>query len=262
MQTSRSSLSVIVITKNEHDRIARCLQSVHGWVDEIILFDSGSTDDTVAIAKKFTDKIWNTDWPGYGPQKQRALEKSTCDWVLSIDADEVVTAELRDEICDLLSGQPKNDAYRIPWGVMLLDRQLKYGRSARSPLRLFRREGAHFSDALVHETVVTRSGKNGKLRGKLLHYSNRDYRHALEKSQLYACLWAQQKFAVGKRTGLLAAVLHGGWMFVHVYIFRLGFFDGSRGLMMASLYGQYTFNKYAALWALHQSPTDNPSEDS
>ncbi|MEM7292476.1 MAG: glycosyltransferase family 2 protein [Pseudomonadota bacterium] len=245
-----ASLSVIVITCDEADRIDRCLASVQGWVDELIVFDSGSQDDTVEIVRRYTDKVWETDWPGYGKQKQRALEQATGQWVLSIDADEVVSPELRDEILALLKGKPHCNMYRLPWGVMLFGRQLRYGRSGRAPRRLFLREGARFSDAAVHESVLLSNEKSATLNGHLLHYSHRNLKHAFDKFSKYAWLWAQARHARGQKAGIGTALGHGLWMFLHIYFFRLGMLDGWRGLLMAVLYGQYTFNKYAALWSL------------
>ncbi len=246
----KQSLTAIIIAQDEADRIQPCLRSVAGWADEIIVLDSGSTDGTVEIARRYTDKVFQTDWPGYGPQKQRALEKVGCDWVLSIDADERVTPELRHDIDAALGEQPVCIAYRLPWAVVVYGKRLDFGRSARAPLRLFRREGARFSDSRVHETVLLPDGPVGRLEGRLLHESLRDFKHATDKFSNYAWLWAQQRFERGKRANLLAATLHSIWMFVTIYFFRLGMLDGQRGLLMAVLYAQYTFNKYAALWSL------------
>ena len=112
-------LSVIIIAQDEADRIEPCLQSVANWADEIIVLDSGSSDNTVEIARRYTDKVFETDWPGYGPQKQRALEKASCDWVLSIDADERVSPELRHDIDAALTASPECVGYRTPWARVL-----------------------------------------------------------------------------------------------------------------------------------------------
>jgi (heptosyl)LPS beta-1,4-glucosyltransferase len=187
------ALSVIIISKNEADRIERCLQSVAPIAGEIIVLDSGSEDPTVEIAKKYTDKVYETDWPGYGPQKQRALEKASFDWVLSIDADEALTPELRDEIEAVLAGNPSEVGFKLPWAVVAFGRILKHGRSGRAPLRLFRRSGARFSDDLVHEKILLPPGRIRKLNGRLLHYTHRDFAHYLEKNRHYAWLGAQKR---------------------------------------------------------------------
>jgi len=260
--SSKRKLSVIVITKNEADRIRTCLASVQPVADELIVLDSGSDDDTVAIAKEFTDQVYVTDWPGYGPQKQRALEHATGDWVLSIDADEALSPELQTEIGVLMRDEPREVAFCTPWAVHIYGQRLDYGRSARSPKRLFRRAGAHFSDAMVHEHIVLPDGPVGRTRGRLLHFTHRDFKHALDKFGDYAWLWAKQRFERGKRAGLAQALGHAAWMSFHIYFLRLGILDGRRGFLMAVLYGQYTFNKYAALWTLHEQSGNGTSAQS
>ncbi len=249
----RQSLSVTIIAQDEADRIEPCLQSVANWADEIIVLDSGSSDNTVDIARQYTDKVFETDWPGYGPQKQRALEKARCDWVLSIDADERVSPELRHDIDAALTDNPECVGYRTPWAVMLYGHRMDFGRSARSPRRLFKREGARFTDAQVHEHVVLAPGKKGTLEGRLYHYTHRDYGHALQKSAKYAWLGGQKRFAEGKwGGGLPVAALRSLWNFILIYFLRLGFLDGPVGFVVAVTYAQGAFNKYAALWTLRR----------
>lgn len=244
------TLSVIIIAKNEADRIETCLKSVSRIADEIILFDSGSTDQTIEIAKKYTEKIFVTDWPGYGPQKQRALDQATGEWVLSIDSDEALSPELESEIEVVLSTRPKERAFRLKWGVVIFGRLLSHGRSARSVLRLFKREGAYFSKAMVHEKVLLPEGKVGRLNHLLYHYDIRDFEHYLHKNSLYAWLWAKQRHQQKKRGSLLGASFRAFWVFFQIYIIRGGVLDGAEGFLVAAMYSQYSFNKYAGLWSL------------
>jgi len=249
----KQRLSVSLIAMNEADRIEQCLDSVAGWADEIVVLDSGSTDDTVAIARGYTDQVYETDWPGYGIQKQRALEKTNGDWVIAIDADEVLTPELRRDIDYALNDQPNCIAYRLPWAVTIYGYRLDFGRSGRAPLRLFRREGARFSEDQVHETVILPKGKVGKLHGRLLHYTHRDYGHASYKNAHYAWLGAQKRFDRGKMGGgLFMALVRSIWTFFLIYVLRLGFLDGRVGFLMAMMYSQNSFNKYAGLWTLRR----------
>ncbi len=246
-------LSVIVIAKNEQDRLPGCLDSVVGIADEIIVLDSGSDDDTVAIAKRYTDKVYVTDWPGYGPQKQRALECASHKWVLSLDADEALSPQLAEEIKAVLASSPQEISFKMQWAVMLFGKRLDHGRSARYVERLFRREEARFSDDLVHEKVLLPQGKTSKLRHRLLHYSNRDFKHLLDKTSLYASLGAEKRHHAGRYGGgLFVALLRAAWVFFQIYVLRLGVLDGGHGFLMAVIYAQYTFNKYAGAWAMRE----------
>lgn len=242
-------VSAIVITRDEEEHIGDCLASVAAVADEIIVLDSGSTDATVAIARQYTDKVEITDWPGFGIQKQRALERVTGDWVLSIDADERVSPGLAAEINHVLAA-PDADAYCLPWAVTIYGSRLDFGRSGRAPLRLFRRDGVRFSAALVHEKILLPEGRRVRtLRGRLLHFTHRDFGHALQKGAQYAWLGAREKHRQGKHVrSLLYPTLRGMLTFVQVYLLRLGFLDGQVGFLSAVLYAQVSFNKYAGLW--------------
>jgi len=249
----RQRLSVIIVAQDEADRIGRCLASVKPIADEIIVLDSGSSDETVAVARQFTSQVHETDWPGYGPQKQRALAMATGDWVLSIDADEALTPALQKEIGNQLQTPPPEIAYRLPWAVIVFGKRLDHGRSARAPLRLFRREGARFSDDMVHEKVILPPGKIGRLTGRLNHFTHRDFGHYLGKNAKYAWLGAQKRYRAGKNgQGLTGAVFRALWVFIQVYIIRGGFLDGRVGFLVAVMYSQGAFNKYAGLWTLRR----------
>lgn len=243
-------LSVVLVAYNEADRIEECLLSISGWADEIIIFDNGSTDGTIEIAKKYTDKVFVTDWPGYGKQKQRALDKAQYEWVLSLDADEKLTPELRSEIDYVLSSDNREVAYKIPIALILYDKRLDFGLYSRNHLRLFKREVARYTDVAVHERVIIKDGKIGLLQERFLHYSYRDLKHAVDKFNQNAWLWATERFEKGKKTTWLTAVINSIWLFFSGYFLKLGFLDGFRGLIMAAQAGMYTFNKYAILWAL------------
>lgn len=253
------TLSVCVITKNEADRIRMCLDSVKHLADEIIVLDSGSTDGTVEVVKEYTDQVWVTDWPGFGPQKQRCLEKATMDWVLFIDADESLDDTAQKALADLLA-RPHIDevAFTIKWGVVRHGKMLRYGRSGRSPLRLFVREGSSFTLVQVHEKVIHPVGKVGRLPGILLHYTVRDYGEALAKNAKYGWLGSQKYFERGRRShSLLLVILRAYWTFFQIYILRGGFLDGKIGLLVALDYMQTNFAKHAGLWVLTREEKQN-----
>ena len=247
------SLSAIIVCMNEQDRIQPCLESLKQIADEIIVVDSCSTDDTIAIVRKYTDKVWITaDWPGDGFQKQRALDKATGDWVLIIDADEWLDAEMKASIRSILSRpQIEEVAFKLPWGNVILGKQLKHGRSARAPKRLFRRLGARITPVVVHGHIVT-EGKMSAIRsGYLMHNSLRGFDHLLEKNRSYAWETSRKYYAQKTRSyGIPFAVVRAVWTFFLIYVLRLGFLDGQRGLMMAVMFAQASFNKYAGLWYL------------
>lgn len=248
----RRPLSCFVIVCNEADRIDDCLRGLAGWVDQLIVLDSGSTDNTAELARKYTDEVYITDWPGFGPQRNRALKKCKHDWVLNIDADERVTDELRREIDHLLSADTLHaNLVEIPWRTYLFGKPLRFGRYSAPQGKLFLKAGAEFKDAQVHESLIIAEPKTVVLKSALDHHSWRSYEHVQQKHLQYATLLASQKFAAGKRGYLSYAVLRSFTDFLQQYVFRLGFLDGVRGLMMAIILGQYAFHKYAALAALH-----------
>ncbi|MGR8951311.1 MAG: glycosyltransferase family 2 protein [Gammaproteobacteria bacterium] len=241
-------LSVIIITKNEAGHIGRCLESV-AWADEIIVFDSGSSDDTVAICRRFTDKVFETDWPGFGMQKQRALDTARGDWVLSIDADEVVTAELRQEIERAVAAARFN-GYEIPRLSDYCGRAIRHGGWwPDHVLRLFRRQAGRFTDAVVHERVIV-AGEIGRLKSPLLHEAFVDLAEVLHKVDSYSTLGAEMLYRKGVRSSLSKAVLKAFWTFVRTYCIKASILDGRQGFMLAVSNAEGAYYKYLKLMEL------------
>lgn len=237
-------ISVNIITKNEASRIEACLRSV-AWADEIIVLDSGSTDDTVAICKKYTDKIWVTDWPGFGQQKNRALEKATHKWVLSIDADEQVSSDLQREIKTIIQPDSPHAAYNIPRLSSYLGKTLRHGDWKNDYcLRLFQREKARFSDDVVHEKLQVLEGSVGKLKNPLYHETFTSLEQVLEKVNSYSTLGARAKYAKGKRASFLKAIGRGLWTFFRCYVLKCGFLDGKEGFMLAVSNAEGVYYRY------------------
>lgn len=248
---TRRKISCFVIACNEVDRIEACLKPLAGWADQLIVLDSGSTDGTVELAEKYADKVFKTDWPGYGPQRNRALSYCQHDWVLNIDADEVMTEGLKQEIDKLLSqSELEATLVKFPWHTYLFGKPLKHGRYSTPQGKLFLKEGAAFKDRSVHETLLMPVTNIVTLTQPLLHHSWRSYQHVMEKHLKYGVLGANEKSKKGKKTSLAYAILRFVTDFTQQYVFRLGFLDGRRGFMMALILGQYAFHKYAALWAM------------
>lgn len=246
-------LSVILITHNEAARLCAVLEAV-AWADEIVVVDSGSTDGTPDIARAFTDKVVVTaDWPGFGPQKNRALDLATSDWVLSLDADERVTPALAQEIRATLA-QPSADVYALPRLSYFLGRPMRHGGWWPDEVpRLFRRGRARFSDDLVHERLVF-DGRVISLREPLLHDSMPTLDDALAKMDRYARAGALHKHQQGAKSSVGSAFVHGLWTFLRCYVFKAGFLDGPEGFVLAVTNAQGSYYRHLRLWLLDREP--------
>jgi len=253
------TLSVCMICRDEADRIETALQSVIGWADEVVVFDSGSTDGTVDVARRYTDRVFVTDWPGFGVQRQRCLEAATGDWVLMLDADEWLTPALRDEIDAWLTSSPGNVAGQMRWRLWLFGRPLRFaGRFDAPQTRLYPRRSVSFPALAVHETPQLSTQGFHRLRGRIEHASFRDYHQLAAKHLRYACLLAEGKRQAGKRASMPVAVLRAAWEFLHQYLLRGLVLEGNRGLLLASVLAQYAFHKYAALYVSALTATQPP----
>jgi glycosyltransferase involved in cell wall biosynthesis len=239
------TLSVIIVTKNEEKNIKDCLESV-SFANEIIVLDSLSTDKTVEICKQYTDKIHLQEWLGCGPQKDKALSYATCDWVLTIDADERITPELKTEILNILPNTKVN-GFEIPFNSYYCGKKIRFGDwMNESHLRLFRRSKGTIIPRLVHFRVEI-EGKAQKLNGKIVHYSFPDLTSVLNKMNAYSTDGAIHKFEQGKSSGLIKALFRGFWAFFRGYIIKLGFLDGREGLLLAISNGEGTYYRYLKL---------------
>jgi len=244
-----TTISAIIITKNESHNIRDCLESVK-WADEIIVFDSGSIDETVEIAREYTDKVFETDWPGFGPQKNRALEKATSDWVLSIDADERITPELKKEILEVRNNN-QFDAFDMPRLSRFCGKPIMHsGWWPDRVVRLFRKEKGKFTDSLVHERLIVQ-GKIGQLRSHLSHFSFENIDELIEKMNCYSSYGSLQKYRESQKGGLLKAVIRGLWMFLKTYFFKLGILDGKEGFIIAVSSAESTYYRYLKLMYLY-----------
>jgi glycosyltransferase involved in cell wall biosynthesis len=242
-------LSVIVITRDEEAQIERALRSVR-WAEEIVVVDSGSTDRTVEIARAHADRVVHRDWEGFGRQKQRALDLATGRWVLSIDADEEVTDELKRSIESAVGGTGPEVGYRIQRHTRFFGAWFgARGWRREWRLRLFRRDVARFSDSEIHERVLL-DGPVGRLDGALLHYHFRDLAHQVAKLNQYSTTGARQRFGRGKRCGPAQPVLRGASYFAKQYLAHGGFLYGRAGFLDAWMGAMYGFLTYAKLWEL------------
>lgn len=233
-------LSVIIIAKNEEANLRRCLESVK-WADELVILDSGSEDNTLAIAREYTDKVYSTDWQGYGLQKQRALALATGDWVLNLDADESVDLGLKADIQAAIAAD-KADAYRIPICMNFYGKPLRFSSSPSRHIRLFKREGAQYSNDIVHEKIVLPAGTRiAKIKKAIMHHSFQDVSHALTKINRYSSYSAKIKIEKNKTSSFSKTLLGTAWMFFRCYFLQRGFLDGKPGFLFAVFNAQGTF---------------------
>jgi hypothetical protein len=255
---NRCPLSVVVIAKNEAARIEACLQSV-SWADEIVVVDSDSSDATRDIARRFTSRVYEIPWRGFGPQKQAAVELATHDWILSVDCDERVTPDLATEICGILASNRPQDAYSVPRRTFLGTKEIRHcGWYPDRTVRLFDRRRARFSDQPVHERVIV-EGRAAECKGHLLHYSFSGIEPLLSKLNHYSDLSALQMFEEGRKSSFLDFTVRPLFAFVHTYVLRLGFLDGVEGLEIATTTALLTFTKYIKLRELRgRGPEGRP----
>lgn len=249
------SLSVAMIVKNEAHDLSACLETVKDWVDEIVILDSGSTDNTKQIALEYGAKFYeNLDWQGFGKQRQLAQQYVTSDFVLWLDADERITPELKQSILQAVSANRPETVYQIGRLSEVFGREIRHsGWYPDYVVRLYPTALARYNDALVHEKVIySENAQLEKLQGDMLHFTYKNLHHYLTKSANYGSAWAAQRFAQGKKGSLLAAFTHALGSFCKMYLLKKGFLDGKQGLLLAVLSAQSVFNKYADLWIKQQ----------
>lgn len=245
-------ISATLITYNEEQSIAGALESL-SWVDEIVVVDSGSSDKTLDICRRFTDKIFHRDWTGYVDQKNFAVEKALHDWILSLDADERVSPELQAEIETLTSPESRCSGYRIPRVAFFLGRWIRHGTWYPDyQLRLFDRRHAGWEGGRVHESVKI-PGKPELLTGEIHHFTYRNFDEYLKRLEIYSSLAAldyQDRGKPATRFNLFAKPLAA---FVSSYLLKRGFLDGTPGFAVAVMSSISAFFKHAKLYELKRN---------
>lgn len=245
-----TKLSVIVITKNEAHNIADCLACVP-FADEIIVFDSHSCDNTVEIAQQFTPLVTVTpDWPGDGPQKNRALAQAHGEWVLCLDADERLSPELAKEIKSLITTSSSFAAFDIPYHSSYCGKLIRFGDWRReSHIRLFQRGKGKFTEDVVHCHLQVQ-GDIGKLKHPIIHHPFHHLTALLNKMNDYSSQSAQIYFKQGRKASFWTAISHSLWSFFRGYFLKLGFLDGREGFLLAASNAQGTYYRYLKLMYL------------
>lgn len=239
-------VSVAIITKNEENNIEDALKSVAD-ANEIIIIDAFSSDKTVEICRKYTDKIFQHAWKGFAVQKQIAVDHTAGPWVLIIDADERITPELKKEITDTLA-ETEYNGFFIARKNHFLGKWIRHGGWWPDyTLRLFKKEEGYLEPREVHESVTVK-GQTGYLRNPLIHYTYWSLTDFINRMENYSTLAAREIRKNGGHAGLFSLTMRPAATFFKMYLMRLGILDGKRGLILAILYSYYTFLKYAKTW--------------
>lgn len=242
-------LSVVIMVKNEAQNLEQSLPPLKGWIDELIVLDSGSTDHSRQLVEEMGGKWYvNTPWPGFGKQRQIAQSYATGDWILALDADEIITEELKNSILEVIQQKPENTVY----GIKRLD--CIFGHQIDNPYwpvkahwRLYPKH-FQYNDNLVHESVDLKQATTLVLKGFMLHQTADTPQFWLDKRLAYAKAWAEDRYQRGKRTSILSVFFHTLWAFIKQYLVDGRFLMGKYGFVYALLFTQYTFNKYAILY--------------
>ncbi len=245
----KPGLSAVIITKNEAHRLGPCLESV-AFCNEIIVVDSGSTDGTVELAQRHGCRVSiAAEWPGFGVQKQRSLDLATHDWILSIDADEVISGELRAAIQKTIAGDDPNGfvGYRIRRLNFFLGVELRFGGwGGDEVVRLARRTHCRFSPDRVHEQLLV-SGRVGSIHEPMFHHARASLQDVLEKQGRYAVMAREASSRVGERPSMIRSLVASWITFLNFYVLRLGFLDGKYGFFAAASRAQGKFWKQSGL---------------
>lgn len=246
-----TSISAIIISYNEEDRIAACLKSLEGVVDEVVVVDNGSTDNTQSIASSFGAIVFQQEWLGYGPQKNFAINQTTHDWILQIDCDERLDETLKQAIKKLKQCE-MSGAYEIPFLHNYYGKFIRHGlQFPDKKLRLWNKKDFIWDDKQVHESLMVPAGfKLTKLQGYILHFTYISIEQHIKKSNRYSTEGAGQLFMKGKKNYWWKIWLSPFFTFVNAYFFRLGLLDGWHGFVIAKMEATTTFMKYAKLWQM------------
>jgi glycosyltransferase involved in cell wall biosynthesis len=241
-------ISVVIITFNEEKRLENALKSVQGIASEIIVVDRYSSDETLKVAKKYTKQVFERKWTNFSDQKNFANSKAQYPWILSLDADERLSPELREEILKLKeNGEEEHSAYSMPRMVYYLGRWIRHsGWYPDRKIRLFKKDKARWEGAYVHETLIV-DGSVQKLKGKLHHFTYDNIAEHLDRINLFSGLGAQKLYAKRKKCRWYHLIFHPFIRFVRSYVFKAGFLDGFAGLVISVLSGYSIFVRYAKL---------------
>ncbi len=243
---SKIPVSVAVICKNEAHNIGRLLESVRDFA-EIVVVDSGSTDDTLAIARQYTNKVYSHEWMGDGPQRQIAIGYCTENWVLNLDADEVVTEALKQEIIKAIA-DPRFYAYRLKFNDYFMSGFHSSWTRMNAKVRMFRKDSVHFQQKIVHASAPEVHGRTGQLKNPVMHYGDLTIENKLKKNNIYSGLMVEDKVQHDKKNSMIKLVLVFPSVFFKSYVLRRNFLNGRRGFIGSMINAFYAFLKEAKLY--------------
>ncbi|MFN8005879.1 MAG: glycosyltransferase family 2 protein [Terriglobia bacterium] len=250
-------IAATIITLNEEQNLRRCLASLQDVVDEIVVVDSGSRDRTVELAKSYGARVLLRSWTNYSEQKNFAANEATTAWILSLDADECLSPELRDEIVALKSSEVRADAYSFPRKAFYLGKWIEHSGWYPDPkIRLYRKEKGNWEGGYVHETLRI-DGKVVALKRDLLHFTCDSLSEHLLRMDRYTTLAAQDLHSRGKRSSFSRMILSPVLTVLKLYLLKAGFRDGFQGIVIAGFAAYYNFVKFAKLGDLERRTTPN-----
>ncbi len=246
--------SIVIICKNEAAVIERTLKSVQGVTDDIIIYDNGSTDQTMQLARQWGARVEQGSWEGFGATKRKANALARYDWILSLDADEALSDDLREEL-QQLQLRDENIIYDLPFQNFLGSKALRFGEwGGDHHIRLFNRKVVNWNNAAVHESLITPEKiKVQKLSGAVLHLTMKDMEEYSRKTVQYAMWWAENSFRNGKKASWFKIRLSPGFTFINYFLLKGGFLDGHEGYVCARMTSFYTFLKYSRLRELNRT---------
>lgn len=245
-------ISVLITIKNEELHIRDCIESARQVADEILVADSGSTDASLDIVRSMPDvRMVEREFISYSDFKNWAIPQCSHEWILIIDADERITAELASEVLKLLKQDPEEDAFWIPRANYFLGHRIRYsGWGNDQVVRLIRRDACRYFERPVHEAMNVASGKIGELKASMDHFTAWNLEHFIAKQNNYSTRGAAHLHSLGKKPSFVFTCVHAPFRFVQLYIFRRGFLDGYPGLMVCGIQAFYSFCKDIKLWGM------------
>ncbi|WP_455212047.1 glycosyltransferase family 2 protein [Kaarinaea lacus] len=238
-------ISACIISFNEEKKIEDCLKSLQPVVDEIIVVDSLSTDKTLEIASRYTDKIYHQKFLGHVEQKNLAVSKASHEWILSLDCDERLSTQLQDSISNIKDHLPTYDAYKMSRKTFYVYRWLNHCWYPDKKVRLFDKNKARWGGTNPHDKVIVGSDRIQELKGDILHYSFDSISAHIQTIDKFTEIGAQEILKKGKRVNIFSPILHAKWTFIRLYFLRLGFLDGFAGFVVSILSFMHVFVKYS-----------------